>query len=243
LILLTFPFRGRSSEGVFLEATDDARQSGRGSKAIIQPVSVRSVMSYSTTDELRRLGIGKMICSLREEKQIPLENLAEQVNVNPTLLSQIESDVIPPTLATLLNVARVLNVGVDYFFTQSEVVEKIELTRSNERLSVAKSRESDQARMTYNYQALSYRLKDKRLEPFLVEFDSTIEENLVPLSHEGEEFCHCLEGEIEFITDERRIILKPGDSLHFYSHVPHVMRGIGTGTPRAVFVLLPAKDN
>ena len=36
--------------------------------------------------------------------------------------------------------------------------------------------------MTYNYQALSYRLKDKILEPFLVEFDSTIEENLVPLS-------------------------------------------------------------
>ncbi len=199
-------------------------------------------MSYSTTEELRRLGIGKIICSLREEKEIPLEELAEQVNITPTLLSQIETDVIPPTLATLLNVARILEVGVDYFFTQNEVVEKLELTRSNERLTVAKSRESDQARMTYNYQALSYRLKDKRLEPFLVEFDSTIEENLVPLSHEGEEFCFCLEGDIEFITDEKRIILKAGDSLHFYSHVPHVLRGLGPGTPRAVFVLLPPGD-
>ena len=199
-------------------------------------------MSYSTTDELKRLGIGKTICSLREEKQIPLEKLAEQVSLNPTLLSQIEADVVPPTLATLLNVAKVLDVKVDYFFTQKEVIEKIELTRSNERLSVTKSRESDQARMTYNYQALSYRLKDKRLEPFLVEFDSTIEENLIPLSHEGEEFCFCLEGEIEFITDETRIVLKPGDSLHFYSHVPHVLRGIGPGTPKALFVLLPAKE-
>ncbi len=196
-------------------------------------------MAYSTTEELKRLGIGKKISSIREEKQIPLEKLAEDVNLKPALLSQIESDVVPPTLATLLNVARVLGVSVDHFFTEQEIVEKVELTRSNERLSVAKSRESDQARMTYNYQALSYRLKDKRLEPFLVEFDSTIEENLVPLSHEGEEFCFCLEGEIEFITDERRILLKPGDSLHFYSHVPHVLRGIGPGTPKAVFVLLP----
>ncbi len=199
-------------------------------------------MAYSTTEELKRLGIGKKISSIREEKQIPLEKLAEEINLKPALLSQIESDVVPPTLATLLNLARILGVSVDHFFTEQEIVDRVELTRSNERLSVAKSRESDQARMTYNYQALSYRLKDKRLEPFLVEFDSTIEENLVPLSHEGEEFCFCLEGEIEFITDERRIILKPGDSLHFYSHVPHVLRGIGPGTPKAVFVLLPGKS-
>ena len=199
-------------------------------------------MAYSTTEELQRLGIGKKISSLRDEKQIPLEKLAAQVNLKPALLSQIEADVVPPTLATLLNVARVLGVNVDHFFTEREVLEKVELTRSNERLSVAKSRESDQARMTYNYQALSYRLKDKRLETFLVEFDSTIEENLVPLSHEGEEFCYCLEGEIEFVTDERRILLKPGDSLHFYSHVPHVLRGIGPGTPKAVFVLLLGKS-
>ncbi|MCG8334693.1 MAG: XRE family transcriptional regulator [Proteobacteria bacterium] len=199
-------------------------------------------MAYSTTEELKRLGIGKKISSIREEKQISLEKLAEEINLKPALLSQIESDVVPPTLATLLNLARILGVSVDHFFTEQEIVDRVELTRSNERLSVAKSRESDQARMTYNYQALSYRLKDKRLEPFLVEFDSTIEENLVPLSHEGEEFCFCLEGEIEFITDERRIILKPGDSLHFYSHVPHVLRGIGPGTPKAVFVLLPGKS-
>ncbi len=196
-------------------------------------------MAYSTSEELQRLGIGKKICSLREEKQMALEALAGQINVTPALLSQIESDVVPPTLATLLNLARVLDVQVDHFFVQAETVDNIELTRSNERLSVAKSRESDQARMTYNYQALSYRLKSKKLETFLVEFDSTIEENLVPLSHEGEEFCYCLEGDIEFITDERRILLKPGDSLHFYSHVPHVLRGIGPGTPKAIFILLP----
>ena len=194
-------------------------------------------------EELKRLGIGRKIRALREEKGIQVDTLSQQVNITPTLLSQIENDVIPPTLATLLNLARVLGVKVDHFFVHETSLDKIELTRANERLSVAKSREADPARMTYNYQALAYRLAGKQMEPFLVEFDSRIEENPVPLSHEGEEFCYCLEGEIEFITDERRITLRPGDALYYYSNVPHVLRGIGPGNPKGIFVLLPGGQN
>ncbi|NQU62808.1 MAG: helix-turn-helix transcriptional regulator [SAR324 cluster bacterium] len=197
--------------------------------------------SSSTMEELERLGIGRKIRALREEKEIQLETLAQGVDVAPTLLSQIESDIVPPTLATLLNIARFLDVKVDTFFVNEQSLEKIELTRVNERLTVAKSRESDPARLTYNYQALSYRLQGKQMEPFLVEFDSRIEEQPVPLSHAGEEFCYCLEGEIEFITDEKRITLGPGDALYYYSDVPHVLRGIGPGNPKGIFVLLPGK--
>lgn len=198
-------------------------------------------MNYSTSEELKRLGIGEKIKTLREEKQLSLDDLAEKVDLKPTLLSQIEADVVPPTLATLLNIAKVLGVSVDHFFIREETLEKIELTRVNERLSVTKSRESDQARMTYSYEALAYRLKGKRMEPFLVEFDAEIEEKPIPLSHDGEEFCYCLEGEIEFITDDKRIILQSGDSLYFYSNIPHVLRGIGPGKPKGIFVLLPNK--
>lgn len=200
-------------------------------------------MNNNTLEELQRLGIGKKIRTLREEKEIEMETLAQQVDITPTLLSQIENDVVPPTLATLLNLARVLDVKVDHFFVQEKSLEKIELTRANERLSVAKSRDTDTARLTYNYQALSYRLQGKQMEPFMVEFDSRIEEQPIPLSHEGEEFCYCLEGEIEFITDERRITLRPGDSLYYFSNVPHVLRGIGPGKSRGIFVLLPGKQN
>ncbi len=196
-------------------------------------------MVESTVEELKRLGIGRKIRTLRDEKQLPLKKLAEKVKLQPALLSQIENDIVPPTLATLLNIARELEVNVDHFFMQQKAFEKVELTRAHERLKVAKSRDTDQARMTYNYQALAYRLKDKRMEPFIVEFDSGIDEKPVPLSHEGEEFCYCLEGEIEFITDEKRIVLQPGDALYYFSKIPHVLRGIGPGKPKGIFVLLP----
>ncbi len=135
----------------------------------------------STMEELQRLGIGRKIRTLREEKGVQIEALAQAVDVGQPLLSQIESDIIPPTLATLLNISRVLNVKVDYFFADEISLDKIELTRVSDRLSVAKSRESDPARLTYNYQALSYRLQGKQMEPFLVEFDSQIEEQPVAL--------------------------------------------------------------
>lgn len=196
-------------------------------------------MTSSTQDALKALGIGNKIRTFREEKDISLETLAENANITPALMSQIERDVVPPTLATLMNISRALDKGMDAFFVKDDVVEQVELTRENERLSVVRNRDTDHARMTYNFHALSYRLKDKQMEPFYVEFDSDIEEKLVPLSHEGEEFCFCLEGDIEFRTDEKTIILRSGDALHFYSTVPHVIRGLGPGTPKAVFVLLP----
>ncbi|THB80605.1 MAG: XRE family transcriptional regulator [Desulfobacteraceae bacterium] len=199
-------------------------------------------MTLSTQEELKKLGIGRKIRSFREEGDMTLEDLAQKANITAALMSQIEQDVVPPTLATLINISHALGKGMDSFFVKDEVMEKVEVTRTNERLSVSRSRESDTTRMTYNFQALSYRLKDKQMETFFVEFDSTVEENPVPLSHEGEEFCYCLEGEIEFITDDRKIRLTPGDSLHFYSNVPHVLRGVGPGNPKAVFVLLPDKE-
>lgn len=198
-------------------------------------------MAFSTQEELKKLGIGKKIMTLREEKEMAVAALASDAGVTTALLSQIEQGVVPPTLATLINISNALGVGMDTFFVRDTGEERVELTRADERLSVHRSRDTDHARMTYNYHALSYRLKNRQMEPFFVEFDSTVEEDSVPLSHGGEEFCFCLEGEIEFITDEKRIILRPGDSLHFYSHVPHVIRGIGPVNPKAVFVLLPDK--
>ena len=198
-------------------------------------------MSYSTHEELARLGIGKKIRSLREQKHLSVKEIADKIKLTPVLMSQIESEVVPPTVATLLNISKVLGVGIDYFFVQENSVEKIELTRENERLRVAKSRASDAGRLTYNYQALSFRLKGKKMEPFLVEFDTETEENLVPLSHEGEEFCFCLEGQIEFQSEEQNIMLYPGDSLYYFSDIPHVLKGVGPGTPKAIFVLLPGE--
>jgi transcriptional regulator with XRE-family HTH domain len=196
-------------------------------------------MPHNLQKELNKLGIGSKIKNLRKQKKISPSELAQKLKITTVLLSQIEESVVTPTIGTLLNMARVFGVGIDYFFTQKETVDQVELTRKNDRLEVPSRRKSDSNRLTYKYQALSYRLQGKKMEPFLVEFNTKVDEDVVPLSHNGEEFIYCLEGEIEYVSEEQNIVLKPGDSLYYYSSVPHILRGIGSVKPKAIAVLLP----
>ncbi|MBF0105902.1 MAG: helix-turn-helix transcriptional regulator [Deltaproteobacteria bacterium] len=200
-------------------------------------------MKQDTQKELERLGIGRTVRALREQQRISTEEFASKIDLTPVLLGQIEDDVIPPTIGTLLNMSKILGVNIDYFFRKKSSLEKIELTRAGERLIVPKGPHSNAARLTYKYQALSYRLQGKKMEPFLIEFDTETEENLIPLSHEGEEFIFCLSGEIEFISEKTRITLEAGDALYYFSSLPHVLKGKGAEKPRALAVLLPGTEN
>jgi len=194
-------------------------------------------------DDLKKLGIGRKIRTLRDQKCIDLDVLSKETGHSKVLLSQIEADVVPPTVATLLQIAKILGVGIDYFFQDAETHDKIELVRAHERKRVAKTDEAEAGRLTYSYESLAYSLSHKHMEPFLVEFDMEVEEKQQPLSHEGEEFIFLIEGELEFISDDTKIVLHPGDSLYFFAKIPHILRGHGSIKPKAVIVLYPFSDN
>lgn len=199
-------------------------------------------MSYDTHEELQSLGIGYKIKTLREERGFSQEEFAGHIKVTPVLLSQIETEVVPPTVATLLNIAKILGVGIDFFFKQEVFEDAIELTHQDERLKFQKSRGSESARLNYSYEALAYRLKGKKMEPFMVEFDIKTDKEPELLSHEGEEFLYCLEGEIEFISPHKTIRLVPGDSLYYFANMPHALVSVGEGVPKAIVVLLPENE-
>ena len=75
------------------------------------------------------------------------------------------------------------------------------------------------------------------MEPFLVELDIDIDEDLPALEHEGEEFFFVLEGEVEVKMGDKVILLKQGDSLYFESTVPHAFKGRGHKKPKALAIL------
>jgi len=193
----------------------------------------------SAKDELKKLGIGKKIGVLREEKGLSLKKLSEMAGVQEILLSQIEADVVPPTVATLLNLSRLLGVTLDYFFTESLSTEKIEVVRKHERRVITKPEHKPEIPLSYSYESLAYHLAKKHMEPFLVEFELESDHDPVPLAHPGEEFLFLLEGEVEFISEDKKIHLHKGDSLYFFSQQPHSFRALGMKKPRAIVVVYP----
>ncbi|MFH0787806.1 MAG: cupin domain-containing protein, partial [Pseudomonadota bacterium] len=72
---------------------------------------------------------------------------------------------------------------------------------------------------------------------FLVEFPILDTSELVFVSHEGEEFLHLLEGELEFRTVDRVEVLEPGDSIYFESDISHSFRCLSQVPAKAIVVV------
>ncbi len=88
----------------------------------------------------------------------------------------------------------------------------------------------------YSFQSLAYTYKRRMMEPLLV----TVEPSEVPpapVTHAGQEFNLCLEGNMEVLFDGKAIPLSEGDSIYFNSTRPHGQQAVG-GRARFLTVIL-----
>lgn len=189
-------------------------------------------------EELKELNLGQKIKALRQRKGISLEEMARRTNLSQPLLSQIESEVVAPPVATLLKIARALSVNISYFFQTEEVEEKKAVViRKNERKKVFRRIHEDPAKVGYYYESLAYPKADRHMEPFQVEFEAKKKEDLIFFNHKGEEFVFVLEGQLEFNYENEVYLLEPGDSLYFDSSLPHAFRAVGRKNALALDVI------
>ena len=193
------------------------------------------------SEEVRKLGIGRKVRAIRERRGESLAAVSDRAKIPEVVLAQIEQDVVSPTVAALLNVARALGTSIDALLQDAPSESRIEVVRSGEGRRVQR-RSSNKAALSYNYESLAYRLVGKHMEPFMVEFALDVDPPAAPVSHQGEEFLHILEGEVELTSGDERVVLRQGDSVYFHSSTPHSLRALGSVTPRALAVLYPFDD-
>ncbi len=186
---------------------------------------------------VKALKIGNKVRELRQKNRYTLQDLAAKTGLSKPFLSQIENDHVVPPVATLLKLARALNVGMAHFFQDEMSTEKISVTRSQDRSWIERRPHHQKGEVNYRYEALEMRKQDKHMEPFLVEFGSSETSDMVFMSHEGEEFLYLLEGRLEFRSVDCVEILEPGDSIYFESDLSHSFRCLDKGPARAVVVV------
>jgi len=197
-------------------------------------------MTPDLKDELRELNLGQKIKTLRERLGLSLQEVADKTNFSKPILSQIENDVVAPPVATLMRIAKALNVNIGYFFQEEESGNKAVIVRKNERKQVFRRIHEDPSKIGYYYEALAYPKADKRMEPFHVKFEAVKKEDLIFLTHKGEEFVFILEGQLEFTYEDQVYLLDPGDSLYFDSSFPHAFRALGKKQAVAIDVIYAA---
>ncbi len=182
--------------------------------------------------------IGNKIRELRQKNRYTLQDLATKTGLSKPFLSQIENDHVVPPIATLLKLARALDVGMTHFFQDEAGDDKISITRRDERVRLERRPHQHKGQVNYIYVALETKKNNKNMEPFLVEFPVQTSSEMVFMTHEGEEFLYVIEGSVEFRTVDRQEVLTPGDSIYFESDLSHGFRCVGTTPAKALAVLM-----
>jgi transcriptional regulator with XRE-family HTH domain len=193
--------------------------------------------NHEITLAVKALKIGNKVRELRQKNRYTLQDLAARTGLSKPFLSQIENDHVVPPVATLLKLARALNVGMAHFFQDEMSTEKVSVTRSQERCWVERRPHHHKGEVNYRYESLETKKQDKHMEPFLVEFGSSDTSDMVFVSHEGEEFLYLLEGRLEFRSIDCVEVLEPGDTIYFESDLSHSFRSLDEGPARAVVVV------
>ena len=73
------------------------------------------MLSPTLREGLQAYAIGPKIRSIRLKKKMGLVELGKHTGLSPAMLSKIERGQLFPTLPTLLRIAMVFSVGLDYF--------------------------------------------------------------------------------------------------------------------------------
>jgi transcriptional regulator with XRE-family HTH domain len=187
--------------------------------------------------EVKALKIGSKVRELRQKKHYTLQDVAAKSGLSKPFLSQIENDHVVPPVATLLKLARAFDVGLAYFFQDEVGIDRIAITRRDERVRVERRPHHRKGEVNYIYEALDTKKTNKHMEPFLVEFPVQDTSEMIFMNHEGEEFLHVLEGTLEFRSTDRLEVLEAGDSIYFESELSHSFRCLGERSARAIVVV------
>ena len=180
--------------------------------------------SDTITAGLKKYAIGSKLRRLRLRKSMGLVELSRHTGLSPALLSKLERDVMHPTLPTLLRIAMVFSVGLEYFFNP-EPKAVLEIVRKKDRLRFPDS--PDAAKVAYYFESLDFPVPNRAIE-FLPGGIRTNGGEAGRLhEHPGVEFLYVLSGKLELRTADAPHELSEGDSVYFDSSVPHGYRRIG----------------
>src|ERR1700756_959681 len=143
---------------------------------------------------LGRYSIGEKLRTLRLRKSMGLVELGKHTGLSAALLSKLERGKLFPTLPTLLRIALVFGVGLDFFFTDERKRRVLGIVRKEERVRFPER--PGQQEVPYYFECLDYRATDRKLSAYLADFQEIAPEKVKPHQHPGVEFLFVLKGSL-----------------------------------------------
>jgi len=195
------------------------------------------VLTPTLADGLKSYSIGDKLRALRLRKKIGLVELGKHTSLSPALLSKIERGKLFPTLPTLLRIAMVFSVGLEFFFTDDRKRRVLAISRQKERLKLPENAEATE--VSYVFESLDFGAVERKLNAYLAEFRRINPEKVILHQHPGVEFIYVFAGRLGLRIGSDHNLLEGGDSIYFDSTISHGYWNASTGKTTAIVVSVP----
>jgi len=179
--------------------------------------------------------LGARLRAIRNSRHLTIKEVTAKAGVSSSLLSQIERNRISPSLDTLLQILEVYGVPPDKFFKDYETNSKVEIIRRDDRKIYQ--------RKGFKYEKLcgdSQIKGNHSFNAFFLELASNQQRGDAGDGHLGRELGIVIEGSAQLLYGEEVYEIHKGDSVSFFSEIPHVIKNSSDKIFRAYWVVTPA---
>lgn len=161
--------------------------------------------------------LGEKIRNLRKSQNLKLSDVAERSNLSVSYISQLERDLVEPSLSSLKKIAGVLNTPI-YMLVDDSDNENIVLKKEDRPSMTFKNSDTRFEIVSTISSKLDFSPKMMMVEFFIPPNGEDSEEYI---THLEEEIILVTSGTLEINYGNEKYILNSGDSIYVRENIPH----------------------
>ena len=162
------------------------------------------------------------------------------MGLTPSFISQLEKNLISPSLDSLLKLSEKLNTQPIFFLMEREdgPLQKM-VIKPGERQDV---QPQGVKAGNISLQLLVSDTLNRRMEPYLLTLRKGAKVEGHFFNHRGDEFGYVMEGELEAEIQGEKKIIRQGDSIYIGPTAPAKWTNVGKGEGVLLWVLSPPRE-
>jgi transcriptional regulator with XRE-family HTH domain/KaiC/GvpD/RAD55 family RecA-like ATPase len=181
----------------------------------------------------RRIDLGMRLKELRIKRGLSQTELAEQIGVTPSTISQVENNLIYPSLPALLKMAEVLSVEISSFFQEKADVKNRVIFPAADAVEV---KFPDLPEGCVHAALLTPLDIEPKAEPYLIEILPNKDLPAHFFIHKGEEVGYLLSGKLRLKLEKAVYTVRAGDVIYFTTEMPTQWSNPGPGIAKLLWI-------
>jgi transcriptional regulator with XRE-family HTH domain len=181
--------------------------------------------------------IGKKIRSIRKSKNMTIIELSEQINVTSGYISQIERDLISPSLAVLNRISDTLEVPLSLLFLEESSNDVVTIPR-DERTKIKLS--NINVELEFITPVLKNDGKKSDFEAFIFKLNSKTWVSNHSITHGSKEYIYVIQGQIECHVGKKIYTISKGDSIIVPENSDHLFYNGNNDVSEVLCIISPS---